>query len=52
MHAAPGGPGDHEGRLDPALLEAGGRAADSYMSVSGFGLASPDSASFTVILTV
>src|SRR5215210_6332467 len=28
MRAAPGGPGDHESRLDPALLEAGGHAAD------------------------
>src|ERR671913_2076587 len=28
MRAAPSGPGDHESRLDPALLEAGGDAAD------------------------
>src|ERR671916_1864499 len=28
MRAAPGGPGDHESRLDPALLEACGHAAD------------------------
>src|SRR5918997_2996119 len=28
MCATPGGPGDHEGRLDPALLEAGGLAVD------------------------
>src|SRR3569833_2824047 len=28
MCAAPRGPGDYKGRLDPALLEAGGDAAD------------------------
>src|SRR5919112_5575605 len=28
MRAAPSGPGDHESRLDPALLEACGHAAD------------------------
>src|SRR5919107_5301485 len=28
MRAAPGGRGDHKGRLDPALLEACGHAAD------------------------
>src|SRR5436309_11803921 len=28
MRAAPRGPGDHEGRLDPALLETCGHAAD------------------------
>src|SRR5919205_2832065 len=28
MRAPPSGPGDHEGRLDPALLEACGHAAD------------------------
>src|SRR5919112_3946155 len=28
MRAAPSGPGDHESRLDPALLEACGDAAD------------------------
>src|SRR5215212_7155398 len=28
MRSSPGGPGDHEGRLDPALLEACGHAAD------------------------
>src|SRR3712207_1965898 len=28
MRAAPGGPGDYKGRLDPALLEACGHAAD------------------------
>src|SRR5919205_4653492 len=28
MRPAPGRPGDHEGRLDPALLEACGHAAD------------------------
>src|SRR5215213_9198789 len=28
MRAPPGGPGDHKGRLDPALLEACGHAAD------------------------
>ena len=28
MRSSPDGPGDHEGRLDPALLEARGHAAD------------------------
>src|SRR5918997_5643054 len=28
MRASPGGPGDYKGRLDPALLEACGHAAD------------------------
>src|SRR5918995_5629266 len=28
MRASPDGPGNHEGRLDPALLEACGHAAD------------------------
>src|ERR671920_419768 len=28
MRASPSGPGDHKGRLDPALLEACGHAAD------------------------
>src|SRR3712207_3330330 len=28
MRSSPGGPGDHEGKFDPALLEACGHAAD------------------------
>ena len=42
MRAPPGGPGNHDGGLDPALLEAGGGAAGFLVRTTdhGCGLAS------------